>query len=177
MDVSQAVDQRISTRAYLPDALPETEIREWLTQAQRSPSGGNVQPWRTIVVTGKAKDDVINMAAPILAADHRGQPTDRPIYPANLWEPHESWRRRIGEMMYEELGIPREDKAKRIAWFSNNFRFFGAPVGVFIVIDERMGHGQWGHAGMLGNPQACPERTFQAWSNGNDLVWNGCRQA
>ena len=33
-------------------------------------------------------------------------------------------------------------------WFANNFRFFGAPVAVFLVIDERMGHGQWGHAAL-----------------------------
>ena len=65
MDVSKAVDQRISTRAFLPDALSEAEVREWLTQAQRAPSGGNVQPWRTIAVTGQAKDDVITMAAPM----------------------------------------------------------------------------------------------------------------
>lgn len=148
MDVSQAVAQRISTRAYLPDPLAEADIREWLTQAQRAPSGGNTQPWRTIVVTGEAKEAVINMAAPILAAEPRGQQTDRPVYPKDLWEPHEARRRRVGEMMYETLGIPREDRAGRIAWFSNNFRFFGAPVGAFIVIDERMGHGQWGHTGM-----------------------------
>ena len=30
-----------------------------------------------------------------------------------------------------------------------NFRFFGAPVGLFFVIDRRMGHGQWAHLGMF----------------------------
>ena len=148
MDVSKAVEQRISTRAFLPDALSESEIRDWLSTAQRAPSGGNVQPWRTIVVSGEAKDAVIGMAAPVLAANPKGQPTDRPIYPKDLWEPHESRRRKVGEMMYEVLGIPREDRAGRIAWFANNFRFFGAPAAVFIIIDERMGHGQWGHTGM-----------------------------
>ena len=148
MDVSQAVDQRISIRAFLPDPLSEADVREWLSQAQRAPSGGNLQPWRTIAVTGQAKDDVIAMVAPILAADRRGQKTDYPVYPKDLWEPYEGRRRKVGEMMYETLGIPREDRAARIAWFSNNFRFFGAPLALFIVLDERMGHGQWGHAGM-----------------------------
>ena len=106
MDVSQAVAQRISTRAFKPDALSEADIREWLNQAQRAPSGGNTQPWRTIVVTGDAKDAVIRMAAPVLAANPKGQPTDRPIYPKDLWEPHEARRRKVGEMMYETLGIP-----------------------------------------------------------------------
>ena len=148
MDVTAAVQQRISTRAFLPDALSETDIRDWLTTAQRAPSGGNLQPWRTIVLTGDAKDAVTTMAAPILAEHPMGQKTDRAIYPKDLWDPHEARRRRVGEMMYEALGIPKEDRAARIAWFSNNFRFFGAPVALFLVIDERMGHGQWGHAGM-----------------------------
>ncbi|KCZ94615.1 nitroreductase [Hyphomonas johnsonii] len=148
MDVSKAVEQRISTRAFTPDALDEAEVRDWLAKAQRAPSGGNTQPWRVIVVTGDARDEVIAKAAPILRENHAGQPTDRPIYPKDLWEPHEARRRRVGEMMYEALGIPKSDRPARIAWFSNNFKFFGAPVGLFLVIDERMGHGQWGHAGM-----------------------------
>jgi len=148
MDVSRAVAQRISTRAFLEDPLSESDIRDWLSLAQRAPSGGNTQPWRVIVVTGQAKDDLIKMAAPVIAANPRGQETDRPIYPKDLWEPYESRRRRVGEMLYEVLDIPRDNREGRTAWFSNNFRFFGAPVAVFVVIDERMGHGQWGHTGM-----------------------------
>lgn len=148
MDVSTAVAQRISTRAFLPDALSADEVKAWLTAAQRAPSGGNTQPWRVIVVTGDEKDKVISLAQSKLAENPRGEPTDRPIYPKDLWEPHESRRRRVGEMMYEKLNIPREDRPGRLAWFANNYRFFGAPMAVFLVIDERMGHGQWGHAGM-----------------------------
>jgi nitroreductase len=44
MDVSKAVDQRISTRAFLPDALSEAEVREWLTHAQRAPSAATSSP-------------------------------------------------------------------------------------------------------------------------------------
>ncbi len=32
---------------------------------------------------------------------------------------------------------------------ARNFEFFGAPVGMFFVIDERMGWGQWAHLGMF----------------------------
>jgi nitroreductase len=148
MDVRDAVYRRISTRGFLPDQLSLPSVSAWLADAQRAPSGGNTQPWRVIVVSGEAKDAVIRLAQEKLAASPGGEPTDRPIYPKDLWEPHEARRRRVGEMLYEALEIPREDKAGRMAWFANNFRFFGAPVAVFIVIDERMGHGQWGHTGM-----------------------------
>ena len=51
--------------------------------------------------------------------------------------------------MYALLGIPREDKAARFGHLARNFRFFDAPVGLFFVIDERMGHAQWAHLGMF----------------------------
>jgi len=149
MDVSQAVNQRISTRAFLDKQITADEVRDWLATAQRAPSGGNLQPWRVIAVTGAEKQAVIDLAQKKLAEDPRGEKTDRPIYPKDLWEPHEARRRKVGEMMYEKLEIPREDKAKRIQWFSRNFRFFDAPLAVFFVIDERMGHGQWAHTGMF----------------------------
>ena len=148
MDVSQAVNQRISTRAFLDKTISEAEVRDWLTAAQRAPSGGNTQPWRVIALAGDAKQAVIDVAQKTLAGNPKGEPTDRPIYPADLWEPHEARRRKVGEMMYEKLEIPREDRPARIQWFARNFRFFDAPLAVFFVIDERMGHGQWAHTGM-----------------------------
>lgn len=148
MDVTTAINTRISVRAFEDTPLPRSDVEDWLSTAQRAPSGGNVQPWRTIALTGKAKDAVVELAAGILMENPRGQATDRPVYPPDLWEPYDARRRRVGEMMYETLGIPREDKPARRAWFANNFNFFGAPLAVFFVIDERMGHGQWAHMGM-----------------------------
>ncbi len=149
MDVKQAVKQRISTRVFLPTPIPADEIRDWLAQGQRSPSGGNLQPWKVIVLAGDAKQAVIDLAQKRLAEEPKGEATNRPIYPPGLWEPYELRRRRLGEMMYEKMGIKREDKAKRSQWFARNFRFFDSPVGVFFIIDERMGHGQWAHTGMF----------------------------
>ncbi|MEO0816212.1 MAG: nitroreductase [Pseudomonadota bacterium] len=148
MDVTQAVRKRISTRAFEDTVLGEADVLDWLETAQRAPSGGNVQPWRTIALAGDAKDAVISLAQAKLAANPKGEPTDRPVYPEGLWDPYNARRKKVGEMMYEKLGIPREDRATRLAWFANNFRFFGAPVALFFVIDERMGHGQWAHMGM-----------------------------
>jgi nitroreductase len=43
MQVTDAVKKRASVRAYLDTPISEAEIRDWLTQAQRAPSGGNLQ--------------------------------------------------------------------------------------------------------------------------------------
>lgn len=151
MNVTEAVRQRISTRAFLDTPISRDQLADLLDTAQRSPSGGNLQPWKMIAVTGAAKDEVIAIAQRVLAADPMGPvPGDRPVYPdLNAIAPvYNERRKRVGEMMYEKVGIPREDRAGRIRWFANNYRFFGAPVGLFLIIDKRMGHGQWAHMGM-----------------------------
>ena len=55
---------------------------------------------------------------------------------------------RMPSSQTHKIGIPKEDRAGRMRWFANNYRFFGAPVGLFMIIDRRMGHGQWAHMGM-----------------------------
>ena len=149
MDVSTAINQRISTRAFLDTPLAETDVKTWLNDAQRSPSGGNVQPWRVIAVTGDERQQVVNLATKTLMANPAGEPTDRPIYPKDLGEPYMTRRRRVAYQMYEKVGIARDDAGARMAWMAKNFTFFDAPVGLFFVIDESMGHGQWAHTGMF----------------------------
>lgn len=148
MPVTDALKQRISTRAYLLKPVPEALVRELLDVARWSPSGGNLQPWKVIVVAGAAQQAVIQLAKhyPGMFPAEEG---DKTIYPANLWEPYRSRRFKVGEDMYALLGIPRENKAARLGQLARNFEFFGAPVGLFFVIDERMGHGQWAHLGMF----------------------------
>lgn len=146
--VTDAILARISTRAYLDQPVEKEVLETLLTTAQRAPSGGNTQAWRTIVVTGDARQAVTDLAATVLMENPRGEPTDRPIYPADLAEPYRTRRFRVGEMMYDTLGIAREDKLARRMWFASNYSFFGAPVGLFFIIDEEMGHGQWAHMGM-----------------------------
>ena len=48
--VAAAALHRRSIRRYLPDPVPEPELRELLTLAGRAPSAWNLQPWRFIVV-------------------------------------------------------------------------------------------------------------------------------
>ncbi len=149
MTVSEALERRISVRAFKQDRVPEALVREILSVASRAPSGGNLQPWKVIAVAGAERDAVIQLAARTLAANPAGEVGDRPVYPPDLFEPYRSRRYKLGEDMYALLGIGRDDKAGRLGRFARNFEFFGAPVGLFFVIDERMGHGQWAHMGMF----------------------------
>ena len=148
MTVTEALQRRISVRAFQDKPVSEDFVREILDVARRAPSGGNLQPWKVIVVAGAAQQAVVKVAKNypgMFPAEDAG----RPVYPPNLWEPYRSRRYKIGEDLYGLLGIPREDKPARLRQLARNFEFFGAPVGLFFVIDERMGHGQWAHLGMF----------------------------
>jgi len=149
MDVTTALKMRISTRAFKPDPLSESLVRDILDVARWSPSGGNVQPWTVIATAGAAQRAIIDLAKTALMSNPAGEEGDRPIYPEALWEPHRSYRYKVGEDLYAKLSIPREDKGARLAWLAKNYEFFGAPAALFFIIDRRMGHGQWAHMGMF----------------------------
>jgi len=149
MTVTDALRARTSIREFLPTPLPEAIVREILDVARWAPSGGNLQPWKVIAVAGDEQRAVTELAKRVLMENPTGEVTDFPVYPEKLWEPYRTRRYDLGEAMYELLEIPREDKMARLMRFARNYEFFGAPVGLFFVIDRRMGHGQWAHLGMF----------------------------
>jgi nitroreductase len=51
--------------------------------------------------------------------------------------------------MYRLFGVQREDTAARRRQFACNFDFFGAPAGMFFLIDRAMGSPQWSDLGMF----------------------------
>ena len=53
MKVSEAINTRITTRAFLDKPVPAETLRAILETAKRAPSGGNLQPWHVWVVTGE----------------------------------------------------------------------------------------------------------------------------
>jgi nitroreductase len=149
LTVTEAIRKRISAREFLPRPLAKQLVQEILEVARWAPSGGNLQPWKVIAVAGAERAAVVELARRIHSAGGPDESLERPVYPANLWEPYRTRRYRLGEDMYALLGIPRSDRPRRLAQFARNYEMFGAPVGLFFVIDERMGYGQWAHLGMF----------------------------
>jgi nitroreductase len=148
MNVTEAIKARVSIRAFRPDPVPQTLVRELLDAARWSPSGGNLQPWKVIAVSGSEREAVCALAKRTLLSG-ANEAAQYPPYPPNLWEPYRTRRFKSGEDMYALLGIPREDRGRRLQNFARNYDFFDAPVGLFFVIDRRMGHAQWSHLGMF----------------------------
>lgn len=153
MTVIEALRARTSVRNFLDKPVDKATVRALLDAARWAPSGGNLQPWKVIVVEGEARDAVaeIGKAEAVRTGSKQEERQDRefPIYPSPLSEPYKSRRDKVSEQMYALLGIAREDRMARLSHVIRNFDFFGAPVGIFFVIDREMGHGQWAHLGMF----------------------------
>ncbi|HWU80280.1 MAG TPA: nitroreductase [Caulobacter sp.] len=174
MDVIDAVNRRMSVRAFKPDPVDGAIVRELLEAAARAPSGGNLQPWRVQAVAGEPLEA---LKATMLQRVASPDPAEYAVYPPNLWEPLRSRRFQVGEDMYASLGIPREDKLARLRWFATNGQGFGAPVQLFFSIDRRCGPPQWSDVGMFMQTfmllaverglDTCPQ---EFWSHYNQVV-------
>lgn len=145
MNVSDAVSQRKSIRAFLDTPVDDKLIAELLEKAARAPSGGNVQPWRMYVVNGATTGRFLEF---LKTSDIKDTP-EYHIYPKELTSPYRDSRFKVGEDMYALLGIPREDKAARFAHLARNYSFFDAPAGLFCFVDRQMGPPQWSDLGMF----------------------------
>ncbi len=149
MDVITAVKTRISTRAFLTDPVPQSDIEGILDIARFSPSSSNLQPWGTIVVTGEAKQAVSDLAIKAFKAQAPSEEGDFPIYPKDLPQKYQDRRAGVGKGMYELMGIERDDMAARMNWVIDNYNFYGAPAGIFFTIDRLHGRNQWASLGMF----------------------------
>jgi nitroreductase len=149
LNVSDAVDSRMSCRAFLDTPVPGSTVREILEAARRTPSGGNVQPWFVYALAGQPLADLKAAVRIQIERNPLGDGShEYDIYPPGLGEPYRSRRHKAGEDLYGTLGIPREDKPARLQQLARNYDFFGAPVGLFFYLDRGMGPPQWSDVGM-----------------------------
>ena len=147
MDIFDAVSSRYSCRAFLPTPVPDATVRDILERASRAPSGGNVQPWCVHALTGKKLEELRAIVRARFDELPRFEGAEYDIYPRGLKEPYESRRQHSGVMLYQSIGVRREDRAGRYRQYGRNFLFYDAPVGLFVSIDRSMGPPQWSDLG------------------------------
>jgi nitroreductase len=138
----------MSCRAFLPQPVPASTLREILEAARRAPSGGNLQPWHLYVLTGAMLERFRARIRTKLEQHPRGEGAEYDVYPADLKEPYRTRRHRCGEDLYATISIARDDRPGRLRQFARNYRFFDAPVGMFVCVDRQMGPPQWSDLGM-----------------------------
>ncbi|MCP4315485.1 MAG: nitroreductase [Hyphomicrobiales bacterium] len=173
MNVSEALATRITCRAFLPDPVSEETVRAIVDRARHAPSGGNLQPWHLYVLSGKPLSDLLADVANKMIEAPRGEAPEYNVYPPGLKDPYEARRLKCGEDLYATIGIDRADKPRCIAQFMKNFKFFGAPVGMFVYLDRTMGPPQWAHVGIFMQSimlaareiglHTCPQEAWALW--------------
>ncbi len=147
--VLAAITSRRSIRGFRQDPVPRALIEQIISAAARAPSGTNMQPWQVHVLTGASKDRLTDA---ILAERNSGAPDPRgeyAYYPAIWTEPYLARRRAVGIRLYQLLGIPKGDTAGARAWHDQNFRFFGAPVGLMFSMERHLERGSYLDIGMF----------------------------
>jgi nitroreductase len=174
MNVSEAINTRQSVRAFTDQPVDLATLREILELAGRAPSGGNLQPWKAHVVSGDAKEALIQAVYATAADKPMGETADIQMYPQGLQDPWRQRRADCGERMYSVLGIARDDKGARFAQGAKNLAFFGAPVGLFITADRSMVESQMMDVGMFimsilllaqeRGLATCPQASWQMWA-------------
>ena len=149
--VEEAISSRRSIRAFLPTPVPQQTIENILDTAARAPSGTNIQPWKTYVLTGYSLAGLSQAILkvyndPESAKDHT---EEYAYYPREWVSPYIERRRKIGWYLYGLLGITRDDKQKMHHQHGRNYCFFDAPVGLMFTIDRVLEQGSWLDYGMF----------------------------
>jgi len=170
--VEEAISSRRSIRAFLPTPVSQQTIENILDTAARAPSGTNIQPWKTYVLTGESLAGLSQAILkvyndPESAKDHT---EEYAYYPREWVSPYIERRRKIGWDLYGLLGITRDDKQKMHHQHGRNYCFFDAPVGLMFTIDRVLEQGSWLDYGMFlqnimiaarGNGlDTCPQAAF-----------------
>lgn len=148
MNIIEALENRKSTRAYLPKDVSREQITRILTAAGHAPSGTNAQPWEVAVVTGKTRTDLTTAIVSAFTKDGLGE-MDYNYYPVKWKEPFKKRRVICGSALYTALKIERRDKEKRLEQWVANYRSFDAPVILFFFLDSEMEKGSFLDYGMF----------------------------
>ena len=130
------VSCRRSMRDFKPDPVPRELIESVFGTAQRAPSNCNTQPWFVHVVTGEKLERLrealpAKFAAGEIALDFPYDGQYEGVYKERQYA--------SAAALYDSLGIARDQKAERNAWFMRNFSFFDAPAVAFFTLPTGFG--------------------------------------
>jgi nitroreductase len=148
MNVIDALFRRHCTRAFLERPVERSDIEKILAASCRSPSGANTQPWEVAVMRGGA---LTRLLRKIESAFREGQPSAMGYnyYPTQWEEPYRRRRVECGYLLYGALGIARDDRERRREQWIANYRAFGAPCVIFVLMRRGLESGSFMDAGMF----------------------------
>ncbi len=134
MTVTEAIQNRLSVRAFLDKSVPEETLKRIFTSAQKSPSNCNVQPWQTYVVSGAKKDELKDKLVEELMKGNDPNPDfDWRVKYEGI---HRDRQFGAAYALYGSMGIERSDKNARMVAMLRNWQFFDAPHVAFFTMEK-----------------------------------------
>jgi nitroreductase len=131
MDIVEAIHQRKSIRAFKPDPVPKSILREIMEAALRAPSWANTQPWEFAIVAGNKLEEI--RQAFLEKTGGESNP-DLPG-PRGFPEPYGSRVRSLGITMADAMATRRRDSEKK-QWWLQGLGLYGAPAAIYVYTER-----------------------------------------
>jgi nitroreductase len=136
MEALECIKTRMSIRKFKPEFVPADILTKVIDTAKWSPSYKNSQPWEVVIVSGKKKEE---LTALLIALLEKNSPPSPDIPEPVSWPPVIDARisaliKMRSELTGKDLNAPEVKKKAKIA----NFRFYGAPHGIFLFQDTSL---------------------------------------
>lgn len=141
--LSGLVSARSSVRAFRDRDVSDAEVRSILDVASRAPSRNNTQPWRVYI----ARRPTIQAVADTLEAEEISgkalleTPAEHEPYRGR----REQWERQLFGLMK----LDPDDPEARGVLRHRDYAFHGAPVAMFVTVEDRLGEDARISAGMF----------------------------
>jgi nitroreductase len=124
MDVTEAVKERRSVRAFKPTPVSQETIKGIVEQALKAPSWANTQPWEFAIVTGEQLEEI--QKGFLERGDQ--EPTSDIARPYEFPEPYIS--RVMALPFRKQKPGKKEMELRRV----QNFKHYGAPAVIYLLL-------------------------------------------
>ncbi len=123
MEISEAIDQRKSIRAFKPDPVPMEILKKILEESLRAPSWANTQPWEFAVATGKPLEEIRKGFLERSSTSPSPDVARPPEFP-------ERYAARIRVLDKQNRLVTQKDwESRRV----QNFKHYGAPAVIYLL--------------------------------------------
>jgi nitroreductase len=123
MEISEAVHQRKSIRAFKPVPVARKILRKILEESLRAPSWANTQPWEFAIATGKPLEAIRKQ----FLDNSFASPAPDVARPLEFPERYASRIRVLDKQ--NRLSTPKDWESRRV----QNFKHYGAPAVIYLL--------------------------------------------
>jgi nitroreductase len=132
-EFAELIRARRSIRAFSPRRIEQQLLDDIFSVAGFAPSNCNTQPWLVHVLSGASRDA---MSEALLQTIGEGEHSLDFPYEGKYPAVYRQRQVEVGKMLYQALGVEREDSEGKRQAFLRNLAFFDAPHVVFLFMPD-----------------------------------------